>query len=473
MQSRVSRLIPERKFWPVIAVWATLSALFLASVSGCGRNAATAGGEPSSTVETLAVSTTTPRLETIRRSIVQPGFIKAYEETPIYTKIAGFLETVNVDIGDKIKKGQLLGELWVPEVAEDVTVKKKKIAQAEANVVLAKEALKVADANIKTWDSKVDEAGKGLERANADCERWKYEYEVDLKSIKTKIVLDDQTLQEALNQYKAAQATLGEAAAKLAYAKASQSESIAKRDKAKADVQVNDEQLRVSEKEWEVQKDWFAYAKITAPYDGVVTHRYVHTGHFVQASNSGSTSKSAEPLFTVMRTDEMRIVVQVPESDAPLVKDGADAIVRVQSLRNREVHGTVTRSSWSLDMESRTLRVEIFLKNPLENPKEELQAGMYVTVSIIADLPNAMALPVDSILIDGTQTYCYMMEDGMAKRVNVQVGVQNDRWIQLLLKQKRSTKEGEESEWVKFTGTERVIVSNITSIRDGQPVTMK
>jgi HlyD family secretion protein len=473
MQSRVSRLIPKREFWPGIAVCSTLSALFLASVSGCGRNNATAGGEPPSTVETLAVSTMTPRVETIRRTIIQPGFIKAYEETPIYTKIAGFLETVNVDIGDKIKKDQLLGELWVPEVAEDLTVKKKKVTQGQANVVLAKEALKVADLNIKTWDAKVDEAGKGVERAIADLERWKLEYANDLILVKTGNVLDQQTVDEAMNQLKAAEATKGEATAKLAAANASQKESIAKRDKAKADVRVSEELLRVWEREADVQKDWLDYARITAPYDGIVTHRYVHTGHFVQASNSGTTSKNAEPLFTVMRTDEMRIVVQVPESDAPLVKDGADAIVRVQSLRNREVHGTVTRSSWSLDMESRTLRVEIFLKNPLENPKEELQAGMYVTVNIIADLPNTMALPVDAILIEGTQSYCYVMEDGKAKRVNVQVGVQNDRWVQLLLKQKPSTKEGEESEWVKFTGTERVIISNITSIREGQPVTMK
>ncbi len=471
MQSRLSRLIPKWEFWPGIAVCTTLSALLLASVSGCGRNNATAGGESSTNVEALAVTTTTPRVETIRRSIIQPGFIKSIEETPIYTKISGFLETVNVDIGDKIKKDQLLGELWVPEVAEDLTVKRKKVTQGQANVVLVKEALKVADLNIKTWDAKVDEAGKGVERAIADLERWKFEYANDLILVKTN-VLDQQTVDEAMNQLKAAEATEGEAKAKLAAAKASQSESIAKRDKAKADVRVSEELLRVWEREADVQKDWLDYAKITAPYDGIVTHRYVHTGHFVQSSNSGTTSKTAEPLFTVMRTDEMRIVVQVPESDAPLLKDGAEAIVRVQSLR-RDVPGKVTRSSWSLDMESRTLRVEINIKNPLENPKEELQAGMYVTVTIIADLPNAMALPVDAILIDGTQSYCYVMEDGKAKRVNVQVGVQNDRWVQLLKKQKPSTKEGEESEWVKFTGTEQIILSNLSSIREGQPVTMK
>lgn len=472
MQSPESRSNRKRKLWAGIAVGTTLSALLLTSVSGCGRNAATANSGPATAEEPLAVVTTTPKRETIRRSIVQPGFIASYEETPVYTKIAGFLEKVNVDIGDKIKKGQLLGELWVPEVEEDVRVKKDKIAQGRAAVVQAQEALKVAEANILTWDARVKEADAGLERAKADYDRWNHEYLVDLDLVQKGKVLDKQTVDEAENQLMAANATRGEAEAKLAATKASREESVSKRDKAKADVQVSQELLSVWEREYKVQVDWFDYAKIPAPYDGIVTHRYIHTGHFVQPANSGTTSKAAEPLFMVMRTDRVRVVVQVPEYNAPLVKDGADAVVNVPSLR-RDIPGKVTRSSWMLDTQSRTLRAEIFLDNNLTNPKEDLQAGMYVNVDIIADLPNVLTLPVDAILVENTRTYCYMVEDGKAKRVNIQLGVDNGRVIQLLLKQQPSSKEGEEGEWVKFTGNERIIVSNLTTIRDDQPVTVK
>ncbi|MGA3190507.1 MAG: HlyD family efflux transporter periplasmic adaptor subunit, partial [Bryobacteraceae bacterium] len=87
--------------------------------------------------------------------------------------------------------------------------------------------------------------------------------------------------------------------------------------------------LAVWKAEYKEQVAWFGYAKITAPFDGKITLRNVHTGHFLQPTNSGTTSTAAEPLFVVMRTDIMRVVVQVPEYDAPLVKDGADAVVRL------------------------------------------------------------------------------------------------------------------------------------------------
>src|ERR1700721_4686964 len=170
MLNRMSNLIRERAFWVGIAIWAAIAAGFLTGVSGCGHKA-TAKGDDVKTVETLAVATTTPQVETIRRSVVQPGVVVSYEETPIYAKIAGFLETVNVDIGDKVKKGELLGELWVPEVKEDVRVKWEKIAQGKAAVTQAKEALKVADANITTKKAMVKEAEQGLDRANATLER--------------------------------------------------------------------------------------------------------------------------------------------------------------------------------------------------------------------------------------------------------------------------------------------------------------
>jgi multidrug efflux pump subunit AcrA (membrane-fusion protein) len=174
-----------------------------------------------------------------------------------------------------------------------------------------------------------------------------------------------------------------------------------------------------------------------------------------------------------MRTDLMRVVIQVPEYDAPLIRDGAEAVVRIPSLRNRPVHCKVTRSSWSLDPESRTLRVEIFLDNPLKDPEEQLQAGMYVNVNIIADRPNAMTLPVDAILTDSNQNYCFIEENGIAKRVNVKVGVENERDVQVYYKQLPPAKEGEQGEWVKFTGKERVIISQLTSIKDGQAITVK
>jgi multidrug efflux pump subunit AcrA (membrane-fusion protein) len=346
------------------------------------------------------------------------------------------------------------------------------VTQGIADVTLAREMLEVARTNIETWVAKVDVAKKGLEKAEKESNRWMNEWLQDVAAVKQGINTQ-QTADEALNQYTGAKARVEEASAKVASSEASLNESKAKLLKAKEDVGVADAKLVVLEAQYREQKAWFDYAKITAPYDGIVTRRRVHTGHFVQPSNSGTTSRSAEPLFTFIRTDRMRIVILVPESDADLVKDGADAIVRIQSLRDREIPCRITRNSGALDVESRTLRVEIFLDNPLENPKEELLAGMYVSVNIIADLPNAMTLPLEAIVTEGTKNYCFVVEDGKARKMPVKVGVDNERVVQLLSKQLPSTKESEEGEWVKFNGTEQIVLSNLSSIKDGQPVAVK
>jgi multidrug efflux pump subunit AcrA (membrane-fusion protein) len=467
MPSRVSRSIRSREFWVAFSGCAIISAILLTLVSGCSHKVIAKGdGSPAS--DALVVAATTPRVQTIRRSIVQPGFISSYEETPIFTKIAGYLKEVGVDIGDKIKKDQLLGLLWVPEVEKDVAVKEARIKQGKADVTLAREMLEVARANIETWDAKVDVAKKGQERAFSECDRWKNEYLQDRNAVKQGFQTK-QTEDEALNQYTGAQARVEEAKAKVTSAEASLNESKAKLLKAKEDVSVAEEKLVVLEAQYREQKAWFDYARITAPYDGIVTRRHVHTGHFVQPSNSGTTSKSAEPLFMFMRTDRMRVVILVPENDADLVKDGADAIVRIQSLKDREILCKVTQNAGSLNTESRTLRVEIFL----DNPNAELLAGMYVSVSITADLSNAMTVPIEAIITEGTKNYCFVIEEGKARKISVKVGVDNERYIQLFSKQSPSTKEGEAGEWVKFTGTEQIILSNLSSIKDGQPVAVK
>jgi RND family efflux transporter MFP subunit len=254
-------------------------------------------------------------------------------------------------------------------------------------------------------------------------------------------------------------------------------ESKARYSQAAADVEVAKANLAVWKAEWQEEVAWFGYARITAPFDGEITRRNVHTGHFLQPSNSGTTSRSAEPLFVVMRTDKMRVVIYVPETDAPLVKVGADSVVRLQAFPDREIKCKVTRTAGALDSDERTLRVEIFLDNPVfpDNPKIRLRPGMYSNVSITAEIPNALTLPSDTILVDGNRpgTYCFMLEDGKARRVNVRVGTTNDNYSEVLFKKAPPSALGGEGKWVKFTGNEQVISSNLTSIQDGQAAKKK
>jgi multidrug efflux pump subunit AcrA (membrane-fusion protein) len=411
-------------------------------------------GEHTSTVQVAA-----PKKQAIRREIVQPGVVKSYEEVAIQSKIAGFVEKVNVDIGDRIKKGDLLAKLVAPELEEDLNVKKTRIAVREADLKQAKIAVTIAEAVLEVSESQRNEAVVAMTRAEANHARWDNEVKVD-NDLVGKGVLDRQTLDEAINQQKAAEAALSEAKSKVATFQATLKLNRANREKAATDVEIAQANIDVAKAEYQERKVWLDYTNIRAPFDGIVTRCAMSPGIFVQPPNAGVRGKETEALLVVERVDMVRAVVQVPENDAPFIKDGAAASIRLPALENREIACKVTRTAWSLDEKSRTLRVEIVL----DNSKQELRSGMYGTVSISAAAFDTMTLPVDAILSDGAVKYCLLIENGKATRRNVRVGTIADAQVEVLAKQTPPAKTGEEGTWEKFTGTERAIIFDLSSI---------
>lgn len=453
-----------------------LAGVLLFLGTGCDKEVK---AEKSKDDGSLAVSVTAPKEQPLRRYILQPGIVTSYEETPIYPKLAGYLEDVKVDIGDKVKKGDQLCKIWVPEIEEAVAVKRAKVNEGEKTVLKALQDLRQAEANIVVWQSRVKSAIALVGVQDALRERWEGEYSRDekltlnnSKAVATGI-LDPKTVMEVKHQLEAAKSALAEAMAGEKSAEASLEESKARCEQSRADVKVSEENLNVWRAELREQVAWLSYSKVEAPFDGIITRRIIHTGHFVQPTNSGTTSKAAEPLFVVMRTDLMRVVVQVPEYDAALVKDGAEAIVKLQAYRGQEIKAKVTRSSWALNSDSRTLRVEIFLKNPWDNPKLELEPGMYANVSIAADVPGTLTLPSETILTDGNKDYIFLIENGKATRVNIKKGYYYGRLTEVMGREVPGDKPGDDPKWMSLTGKEQVITSNLKSIQDGQAVKVK
>ncbi len=124
----------------------------------------------------------------------------------------------------------------------------------------------------------------------------------------------------------------------------------------------------VAEARMERAKANLDYAKIVAPFDGVVTHRSFHVGALIHSASEGEQ----KPLLTVKRTDKMRVVVLVPDSDVVLTKLGDPAVVSVDALGGRSFTGTLARIARAEDAE-RMMRVEI----DLLNPGDVLCDGMY------------------------------------------------------------------------------------------------
>src|SRR5580692_2481618 len=147
----------------------------LAGTMGCHRQSMPDTDAESGVVPSIPV--VHPTRQTITRKIQQPGYIKAYEQTPIYSKIAGYVEEVKVDIGQSVKKGDLLLMMYVPEMVQDLNAKEARVVQAKAEVVQAEEAFKAAEANVNTQVALVVDTKQGIEQARAENERWDKEYD--------------------------------------------------------------------------------------------------------------------------------------------------------------------------------------------------------------------------------------------------------------------------------------------------------
>jgi HlyD family secretion protein len=457
-----------------------LVVLLCAGVTGCHGHGKS---EKPPAAEVSSVNVVTPVKQAIKRTILQPGFAKPYEQTPIYSRVPGYVGDVPgnkdqedkhiADIGDEVKKGNPLATLWVPELEKDFKSKEARVGQAEAQVKQADATYEAAKANVETTKANVLEAHAAIARGEAEVKRWTAELDRG-KRLSTGLVYDKQTLDEVTYQKEAASAGWEQAKAKYLSTKASVLESEARRDKAKADIDAAKESLLVAKADRDQSKVWLDYRVIRAPYDCVVTQRNVHTGHFLQASSSGSTNKSAEPLFNVVRMDILRINVQVPEYDAALVKDGDEAILTFQGLKDEAIVGKVTRNTDVLDMEARTLRVEIWLHNTrLPNGNWKLRPGMYVNSTINVVTPKVWTLPKDAIFTDGEKSYCFLVdqESGKALKTAIQVGVRNDTLVEVMKKQARS-EQAKDQAWEDFTGLEQIVAANPESLIDGQAVSV-
>jgi len=465
--------LPSRSRRWLYCAMGILAMLSSTVLTGCSNHSAAKGSEDETKAKgTLEVPVVKPTRQTITRLIQQPGQIKAYEETPIYSNIEGYLDKIDpvVDIDQRIHDGQIMVKVRVPEREADLRSKEARIKQAAAEVIQAEEGLHAASANVQTSESLVKEAYAGIHKAEADTERWRGELD-RAKKFFAKNVSDKQTVDEAQNQFDQAQANLEQNQAKLKSAQANLIESKAKESKARADIEAAKAKKDVEIAARDYSAAMLEYRNIRAPYDGVITQRNVHSGDKVLATSGGGHTPGAKPLFVVMRLDMVRITVQVPETDGVILRKGDLATIHFTALRDgdREFTGKITRTSYALDERARTLMTEIQLPN---TPDQELRPGMYANVTIEAKIKDAWTLPNDALISDeGDKKCCYCVENGKAVRTPVRVGTQTNTTSWVIKKRVKSAEPGKGGfAWVDFTGNEEIVAKNASSLTDGQAV---
>jgi multidrug efflux pump subunit AcrA (membrane-fusion protein) len=437
---------------------AGFAAALLAILGGGCRKTSVAPRAATPTEESARrVAVVKPERKTIYREVGQPGLIQAFERTPIVSKIPGYVLKWNVDIGDGIHKDDILAELWVPEMMAELKLKEEMVQQAKKTRVMVQ-------AQVVTAKAQVQEAVAGLGRAESTYDYWKGQSARFASLVKDR-VLDRQTHEDTLNQSRTSAAALEEAKARVESAKALQLEKESARDKADVDISA-------AEADGRRQADLVGYATFTAPYEGVVTQRNINTKQFVQPA----TSTQGDVLYVVERIDIVRIFVSVPETDADWVRVGTPATVRVQALQGQEFKGDVTRTAWSLNRTTRTLLAEIDFPNPeLPNVGRRLRPGMYAYATVTAELPDVLTLPASAVVTEGDvnvgfKSFCYLIEEGRVKRVQIEIGAKNDKLVEVLKRQLPAASAGEKPRWEAFTGMEEVVRGDLAGLKDGQAV---
>lgn len=170
------------------------------------------------------------------------------------------------------------------------------------------------------------------------------------------------------------------------------------------------------------------YARITAPFSGVVTRRYADPGAFIPAASAGGSAQSAA-VVTLMDFNSVRVQVAVPAAEAALVKKGLPVNISAEGLAGRHFEGKISRYAYALDDGSRTMLAEI----ELDNPSLELRPGMYASVKIgIERHEQALLIPSAALVMEKTNAFTYTVVGGVARKKPIKTGFNDGSRVEIL-----------------------------------------
>jgi multidrug efflux pump subunit AcrA (membrane-fusion protein) len=355
-----------------------------------------------------------------------PGTTTSLTEAYIYARANGYLKKRYVDIGDRVKKGQLLAVIDAPDLDQEVDQAREQLSQAEAQVAQQDAQLNL---NRVTW------------------ERW--------RTLVAKGVFSRQDGDQREADFLAQQAVV-------------------------ASAQLNVESYRANLRRVLALQ---SYERVTAPFDGVVTQRNSDVGALVGASgaagtepmqssqsptsgstnvgsantsgSSGSSNQSASPstgesqggpLFAIAQIDTLRILVSVPEGYAESVHAGMQAQVFVQERPGAPISGTVARTASSLDQNTRTMLAEV----DIANRDRALYPGMYAVVTFVQVRGVApLTVPGDAVVVRGDRNTVAIVRDEKIQMVPIVIGRDYGPSVEVL----SGLREGD---WVVSTVTDSV-----------------
>lgn len=397
--------------------------------------------------QVISVQTVVPQRRDLVQKFQQPGIVEASASADLFSRVSGYVNSVHIDIGDVVEAGQVLLEVDVPELDQEIALKEALVTQAEAELAQTRTAVTVAQGALETHASQLELAVADVKKAEADRNFRKREFErytaLAADNAGSKQVADEKEL-----GYLSARSAYDSTVAKQHAVESDLKILKAKLASANADVKTKEAKVAVASADREKTRVLAEYAKLKAPYAGTITRRTVDPGEYVHSPSSDK----ATPLFTIARTQSVTVVMRVPEKEVPQVRLGNPVSMRFDALKSEVVSGKVTRLSKSLDEKSRTMRVEIDVKNP----GDQLYPGMFGSVTLVlSDVKDALTVPASALYGTGEGLFVVTVTDGVARRARVTTGYDDGRLVQIL---------------TGLTGDEEVVISNKGNLADGQPV---
>jgi RND family efflux transporter MFP subunit len=337
-----------------------------------------------------------------------------FQEIDVYAKVSGYIKKLNVDYGTHVKQGQVLAVLEIPELQQQIQEDEAAIHRSEQDLARSREEL-----------TRVQSA--------YNVAHLTYTRLADVQKSRPELISQEDI---DVAQGKDKEADAGVSAQKSAIAAAEQALQVAKSALGK-------------------DQAMFDYARMTAPFDGVVTQLYAFTGALLPAGTA-TTSKGESALCRLSQNDLLRLVIPVPERAVPSIHIGDSVVVNV-SGEDRTFDGKIVRFSDQIDSTTRTMHTEV----DVPNPKYLLVPGMYASVNIPLHSATAvLTVPVQAVQVtgDGKGVVLVVGPENKIERREVALGLQSATEVEIMSGLKEN---------------ETIIYGSLSQYRPGQVVTPK
>ncbi len=437
-------------FWPGrLPAFTIFLALSLSVVfSSCGgkspqgerpQNQQAANTEPADAPVQVTVAKTEAR--NVPAVIQTTGSLVADETSNVAPKVAGKVANVNVNIGDFVSQGSVIAKI-------DDRDARRQLASAQASVKQAIAAVRQAEARLGLGPNSSFKASAipEVRSANANYEQALAELrqaEANEKRYRD-LVQSGDTAMITYEQYRTARDTARARANAAKEQLDAQINNAKQNNQAIASAQAS---VEAAQTQVETAKQELADTVVRAPFSGFVTNRQVAPGEYVSSANT---------IATIIRSNPIKIQMQVAEADVPSVLIGRGVSVQVDAYRDRRFAGTVSAINPSVDPNSRSAIVEA----KVENGDNALRAGMFATARINKEGgATGIFVPRSAVYShEPTGSFrAFVIVDGVAKLRVIQLGAEEGDSIQILS---------------GLSSDETVATSNLDQLYEGAKVTV-